>query len=127
MRDPLDSLSALAAQARCEPVPTVRVADRVVALLNAAAGLDYTEERFLRLGEAIWNLERLYNLAAGIDGREDRLPDICFERPADFPADAKLLTRDDLARLLRDYYAARGWDEQGRPTPERLTLLGLRA
>jgi len=97
-----------------------------VALLNAAAGLDYTEERFMRLGEAIWNLERLYNLAAGIDGREDRLPDICFERPADFPADAKPLTRQDFALLLRDYYAARGWDEQGRPTSERLALLGLR-
>ncbi len=37
MRDPLDSLSALAAQARCEPVPTVRVADRVVARICAHA------------------------------------------------------------------------------------------
>ncbi|MBU0495329.1 MAG: aldehyde ferredoxin oxidoreductase family protein [Chloroflexi bacterium] len=96
-----------------------------VDLLNTATGLDYTEERFLRLGEAIWNLERLYNLAAGIDGSEDRLPDICFQVPADFPADNKPLTREDFATLLRDYYATRGWDEQGRPTPERLAALGL--
>ncbi|MEE8391364.1 MAG: aldehyde ferredoxin oxidoreductase family protein [Anaerolineae bacterium] len=99
--------------------------EQFVALLNTASGLSYTEEQFMRLGESIWNLERLYNLAAGIDGSKDRLPDVCFEAPEDFPEDAKLLTREDFATLLRDYYGARGWDEQGRPTPERLAALGL--
>ena len=97
-----------------------------VSLLNAAAGLEYTEERFMQLGEAIWNLERLYNLAAGIDGGEDTLPDVCFEVPEDFPDDAKPLTRDDFAALLHDYYATRGWDQEGRPTTERLASLGLK-
>jgi aldehyde:ferredoxin oxidoreductase len=96
-----------------------------VALLNTASGLDYTEEQFVRLGESIWNLERLYNLAAGIDGSEDRLPDICFEVPQDFPEEAKPLTREDFATLLHDYYVARGWDGQGHPTPQRLAALGL--
>ena len=98
-----------------------------LALLNSASGLDYTEEQFMRLGEAIWNMERLYNMAAGIDPGEDRLPDICFKVPEDFPEDGKPLTREDFAVLLHDYYAARGWDDQGRPTPERLVTLGLRA
>ena len=98
-----------------------------VNLLNSATGMDYTEERFMELGEAIWNLERLYNIAAGVDGSEDRLPDICFEVPEDFPEDAKPLTREDFSALLADYYAARGWDDQGRPTPERLAALGLHA
>ena len=99
--------------------------EQFVALLNTASGLSYTEEQFMRLGETIWNMERLYNMAAGIDGSEDRLPDICFEVPEDFPEDARPLTREDFATLLRDYYGARGWDEQGRPTPERLAALGL--
>jgi aldehyde:ferredoxin oxidoreductase len=98
-----------------------------LALLNSASGMEYTEERFMQLGEAIWNLERLYNLAAGLDGSEDRLPDICFQVPADFPEDAKPLTREDFGTLLEDYYAARGWDGKGRPTPERLADLRLRA
>jgi aldehyde:ferredoxin oxidoreductase len=101
--------------------------DQFVALLNSASGMEYTEERFMLLGEAIWNLERLYNLAAGLDGSEDRLPDICFQVPADFPEGAKPLTREDFGTLLDDYYAARGWDDQGRPTPERLASLGLHA
>jgi len=98
-----------------------------VALLNTASGMDYSEERLMQLGEAIWNIERLYNLEAGLDGDQDRLPDICFEVPEDFPEGAKPLTREDMARLLEDYYAARGWDEQGRPGPERLAALGLKA
>ena len=103
----------------CLPTP------QFVDLLNTASGLQFSEESFLRLGETIWNLERLYNLSAGISGAEDRLPDICFRPPPDLPKDAKPLTREDFAILLRDYYAARGWDAQGRPTPERLKQLGL--
>jgi aldehyde:ferredoxin oxidoreductase len=96
-----------------------------VDLLSAAAGTETTDARFMQLGEAIWNLERLYNMAAGLDGREDRLPDICFERPDDLPTEARPLTRQDFATLLEDYYTARGWDSQGRPTPQRLAELGL--
>lgn len=31
---------------------------------------------------------------------------------------------EDFDTLMDDYYTARGWDGQGRPTPERLALLG---
>jgi aldehyde:ferredoxin oxidoreductase len=99
--------------------------EQFVALLNTATGMTYTEGRLMQLGETLWNMERLYNMAAGIDGDEDRLPDICFQVPDDFPEDARPLTREDFATLLRDYYSARGWDERGRPTPERLAALGL--
>ena len=111
----------------CRFAEFVLPVEQFVDLLNTATGMAYTKERFLELGEAIWNMERLYNLAAGIDGSEDRLPDVCFEVPDDFPADAKPLTREDFTALLGDYYSARGWDEQGRPTPERLAALGLHA
>lgn len=102
-------------------LPTIQF----VNLLNSASGIDYTENQFKELGETIWNVERLYNLAAGIDGSEDRLPDICFTTPEDFPKDAKSLTREDFAYLMKDYYAARGWDAQGHPTAEKLASLGL--
>jgi len=122
-----DKVNALFTLVACRFAEFALPLGQFVALLNTASGLDYTEAQFMRLGEAIWNLERLHNLAAGIDGSEDRLPDICFTVPADFPEDSKPLTREDFATLLRDYYAARGWDAQGRPTPERLAMLGLQA
>jgi len=94
-------------------------------LLKAASGIEMNETEYIRLGEAIWNLERLYNMDAGINGSEDKLPDICYEKPEDFPENIKNLTREDFALMLNEYYAVRGWDAQGRPTVERLTALGL--
>ena len=122
-----NNVNAIFTLVACRFAEFVLPVEQFVDLLNTAAGMAYTKERFLELGEAIWNMERLYNLAAGVDGSEDRLPDICFEVPDDFPADAKPLTREDFATLLDDYYSARGWDDQGRPTPERLAALGLKA
>jgi aldehyde:ferredoxin oxidoreductase len=120
-----DHVNAIFTLVACRFAEFVLPVEQFVGLLNAATGMAYTKERFLQLGEAIWNMERLYNLEAGIDGSEDRLPDICFEVPEDFPPEAKPLTREDFATLLSDYYAVRGWDDQGRPTPERLAALGL--
>jgi len=31
----------------------------------------------------------------------------------------------DLQPMLDEYYQIRGWDSQGRPTPEKLRELGL--
>jgi len=122
IQDRVNAIFTLVACRFCEFVLSL---DQFTALLEGASGITYSAEEFMRLGERIWNLERLYNMAAGLDGAEDRLPDICFEVPDDFPEDAKPLTREDFDTLLDDYYTARGWDGQGRPTPERLALLGL--
>jgi len=35
------------------------------------------------------------------------------------------MSRETLELLLDEYYVLRGWDEQGRPTPEKLEELGL--
>ena len=40
-------------------------------LYNAITGADWTTADLLTAGERIWNLERLFNLAAGIDPSED--------------------------------------------------------
>jgi aldehyde:ferredoxin oxidoreductase len=109
----------------CRFAEFVLPTEQFVDLLNAATGMEYTSKQFIELGEAIWNLERLYNLSAGIGGEEDRLPEVCFQVPADFPEEAKPLTREDFATLMDDYYAVRGWDDKGRPTAERLATLGL--
>lgn len=120
-----DRVNALFTLVTCRFAEFVQPLEQTLALLGAASGIDYGEEEFVCLGERLWNLERLYNLAAGIEGSEDRLPDICFEVPEGFPENAKPLSRTDFDTLLRDYYAVRGWDDGGHPTPERLAELGL--
>ena len=91
--------------------------------LNSITGWDTTVEELIRTGERISNLKRLYNVRLGISRKDDTLP-------------LRLLTHrrgvggtpDNLPHLgmmLADYYAHRGWDEEGIPTAAKLAELGL--
>ena len=44
-------------------------------LYNTIAGGDWTTADMLAAGDRIWNMERLFNLAAGIDPSEGKLPE----------------------------------------------------
>src|SRR5690554_6817887 len=46
----------------------------IASMLRASTGLEYTDEEFLLAGERIWNLEKLFNLEAGITKADDTLP-----------------------------------------------------
>jgi len=92
-------------------------------LFNYIVGENYTTEEILAAGERIWNLERVFNLKAGIDPKEDTLPKRLLEEPVpDGPSKGH---KHRLAELLPKYYEVRGWDEKGIPTAERLKALGL--
>ena len=41
--------------------------DDMVVVLNQVLGLDLDMEEMLKIGERIWNLERLFNIAAGYE------------------------------------------------------------
>jgi aldehyde:ferredoxin oxidoreductase len=74
-------------------------------------------------GERIFNLERLFNLKAGITGRDDTLPERMLKEPVlKGQAEGQVVK---LAEMLPEYYRLRGWDENGVPTLERLSQLGL--
>ncbi len=92
-------------------------------LIAAGTGFDYTVEELLKCGERIWNLERLFNLKAGMDPAEDTLPKRFLEEP--MPEGPKKGSVVPLAEMLKEYYAIRGWDEKGYPTQEKLAELGL--
>lgn len=91
--------------------------------LKAATGIEVTQEELMRVGERVWNLERLFNLKAGITGKEDRLPDRIVKEPLPSgPAKGQVVR---LEKMLPEYYELRGWDKEGVPTPEKLKELGL--
>ena len=92
-------------------------------ILTAATGLDLTDEEFVRAGERIWNLEKLWNLKAGLSAADDTLPKRMLEEP--IPAGPAAGEVNKLSEMLPAYYRARGWDEDGRPTQEKLTELGI--
>ena len=85
------------------------------AIASGVTGIPIDEKSLLRLGERIWNLQRLFNLRSGFSAGDDTLP-------------ARLMGGDGGWKrhpLLEEYYAVRGWDREGRPVPETLRALGI--
>jgi len=97
--------------------------DELAALLSGATGVKYTTEDFMTAGERIWNLERLWNLKAGMSGEDDTLPERLLKDP--IPAGPSKGEVNHLDQMLPKYYEIRGWDETGVPTPEKLAALRL--
>ena len=94
-----------------------------VPITAAATGIEYTIEDVIKIGERTWNMEKLWNLKAGLTKADDSLPKrLLNEGHKDGPAKGVTV---DLETMLSDYYQARGWDEEGVPSPEKLAELGL--
>ena len=96
---------------------------QVARLFNAATGKSCSDEQMMEIGDRIWNLERLFNMKAGIDGSQDTLPKrILYEPLPDGPMQGAV---SRLPEMLPEYYSVRGWDAQGVPTQQKLQSLGL--
>lgn len=91
--------------------------------VSAACGDDWTNERLIQTGERIWNLERLFNLRAGLSKADDTLPPRLLETPC--PSGVAKGRVAELDIMLPEYYQLRGWDENGLPTADTLSRLGL--
>ena len=91
-------------------------------ILEAVTGEPWTVERVAETGERITNLQRVFSLKCGITGADDKLPRRLLEGPDEGSHAGKV---PDMAVLLADYYRERGWDENGRPTRQKLEELGL--
>ncbi|MCU0663122.1 MAG: aldehyde ferredoxin oxidoreductase family protein [Myxococcota bacterium] len=83
-------------------------------LINDMTGFDFSAEELMEVGERIWNLERKFNIAAGIGPGQDTLPDRFLREPiADGPQKGAVVK---LEELLVDYYKVRGWSVEGIPS-----------
>jgi aldehyde:ferredoxin oxidoreductase len=97
--------------------------DNFAAMLTALTGVTYTPEDYLKAGERIWNLERMFNLEAGLTMKDDQLPERLTKNPIKTgPSKGEV---SHVPEMLPEYYQLRGWDEKGVPTKERLAELQL--
>jgi aldehyde:ferredoxin oxidoreductase len=91
--------------------------------LTAITGVDYDEAEVMKVGERIYNLERIFNMEAGLSAADDTLPPrLLNDAIPEGPMKGKVAR---LSEMLPGYYKARGWDENGVPTKEKLKELGL--
>lgn len=93
--------------------------------IDAACEGEWTVEKCSEVGERIWNLERDFNMKAGLTGADDTLPERLLKDAAKSgPAKGRV---NDLHLMLPEYYQLRGWDESGQLTAETRERLGLPA
>ncbi|MEN6435775.1 MAG: aldehyde ferredoxin oxidoreductase family protein [Anaerolineaceae bacterium] len=98
-------------------------ADDLAALMSAVTGVPYSVEDFMKAGERIWNLERMFDLKSGITGKDDCLPERMMKDPIKTgPSKGEV---NHLDKMLPEYYKLRGWDPKGIPTEEKLADLAL--
>jgi aldehyde:ferredoxin oxidoreductase len=100
----------------------LQVAD-YAAMTAAVTGFPLDDAGLLRIGERVWNLQKLFNLGAGFTKKDDTLPPRLMEEPSSPGGGTGKGWRRE--PLLSEYYRIRGWDEEGRPTREKLEALGI--
>ena len=97
--------------------------DEYAKLVDAACEGEWNVERLTEVGERVFNLERQFNLVAGITKADDTLPKRLLEDPSPSGTAKGLVT--ELSKMLPEYYQTRGWTEDGVPSNETLARLGL--
>lgn len=91
--------------------------------LTTVTRIPYTTGDLIRVGERVWNLEKLYNLREGFSKENDTLPSRLLNEPvAEGPSKGWV---SHLGPMLSEYYRTRGWDENGIPKRQKLEDLGL--
>ena len=91
--------------------------------IDAACEGDWSLDKLMTVGERIWNMERQFNLAAGLTAADDDLPKRLKTEAAQ-TGPAKGLT-SGIDKMKPEYYQIRGWDTDGVPTADTLSRLGL--
>jgi aldehyde:ferredoxin oxidoreductase len=92
-------------------------------LMTALTGVTYSADDFIKAGERIYNLERLFNLKSGLTAKDDTLPARLLDEPIVTGPSKGSVSR--LPEMLPEYYALRGWSADGIPTDEKLSELAL--
>ena len=107
-------------------VITIPDENKLINLLEKATGLSFGgREGLLKAGERVFNLEKLFNLEAGLTAKDDTLPKRFYKEPMpDGPGKGHVIHTDE---MLSEYYELRGWNAKGVPTSEKLKELGIQA
>ncbi|MEZ5536335.1 MAG: aldehyde ferredoxin oxidoreductase family protein [Thiolinea sp.] len=99
--------------------------ENIAPQIDAACEGDWSVERCAEVGARIWQLERDFNIRAGLTGADDTLPKRLLKDAANVgPAAGKV---SGLEEMLPKYYELRGWTADGQLTDETRGRYGLPA
>ncbi len=94
--------------------------------IEAHLGFDMTAEEIYKTGERIYNLERLYGLEQDPEIKTRLHVPEQFSTPSPVKdLDGAKFTKEQVEKMLSDYYEERGWDEKGTPKEDKLDELDI--
>ena len=123
VKDTQDSAAAVDSSGLCAFPMMIWDIDEVASLLDAGCEGDWTVERLRETGERIWNIERQFNLDAGMTAADDTLPQRILKEAAKSGSGKGKVS--ELATMLPEYYELRGWTPDGELTTQTKQRLGL--
>ncbi len=94
-------------------------------MVSATTGLDFSAARLEKIANRVATLERIFNLEAGLNPEDDTLPERFSTEPILVKGKERLIPKEAMERMRRDYYQARGWDEKGKPTESLVKALEI--
>ena len=95
-------------------------------LIRLATGWDIDTKEMLTIGERAINIKRLINLEIGFSSKDDRLPDRVRSLSLTEGGTGGYTPENDAKIMLNEYYQERGWDENGKPTDNKLTDIEIK-
>jgi aldehyde:ferredoxin oxidoreductase len=87
--------------------------DYLSTIVEVTTGLKLDENGLRKISSNIQNETRKFNLREGVTSRDDTLPKRFFDEP--LGKEGKTIRREDLQKMLKDYYTLRGWSSEGIP------------
>jgi aldehyde:ferredoxin oxidoreductase len=90
--------------------------EQLATIIKSTTGLEVDRDAMRKIAAGVSDSTRRFNLREGCVPQDDMLPPR-FHKEA-LPETGKIITEDQMRRLMADYYQARGWDKKGKP-PER--------
>lgn len=124
VKDMQDAFAFLDSMVVCKFVTFAYYVDVLAEQTSAITGWEITPEEAMKIGERIYNAERVFNILAFGDGEVyDTLPKRLLEEPMPEGPSKGHVTR--LMEMLPEYYSVRGWIK-GRPTRAKLEELDLK-
>ena len=94
--------------------------------MSKITGWDVSDTELMRTGARIHTIKKQFNIREGWQAEDDWLPGRLLSETLPTGVGAGVgLSPDELRQMIRSYYEARGWDENGLVPEKKLAELGL--
>jgi aldehyde:ferredoxin oxidoreductase len=87
--------------------------DELSTIIQGTTGMVLDQKGLKEKASSIINLSRKFNLREGITSKDDTLPKRFFEEGVG--PGKKIIKKEELDQMVKDYYRLRGWDANGVP------------